>query len=348
MQGKHYYDFTLHFKEIVYKGPFVDQQYQIPNLTLVLAEGTDQPNARNIKKYLNDALTLKYEVSMVYFLRGFTVVTAGASIMAWVANASVSREIHAPSETWLNCVAHALNNVTKSVLASYCNSKILEVVVRDLRSMKRIVEDVNRIGWNHLLPNSCRLMQESETRFSTHYQVAERFLKAPYHMSELVETHLSGSAEKAYSSLKKASNIDGTITGYPGIEAIFDGFGIVVYCIERFETSQRPTMHVALPSMYRMIQKLENVSQGKEVWRGEGQAVAHLSIYSRELCGVIRMRMLEYWWNHPLLLVGCYLNPLFREIEFMTGNVKRTEFHSKADAKAQKASLTSYFGWRLY
>ena len=186
------------------------------------------------------------------------------------------------------------------------------MVVRDLRSMKRIIEDANRVGWNYLLPNGCRLIQESETRFGTHYQVAERFLKAACHISELVETRLSGSARTAYSSLKKTSNIDGTITGYPGIEALFDGFGIVVDCIERFETSQRPTMHIALPSIYRMIQKLEDVSQGKQVWRGEGRAMAHPSIYSRELCGVIRMRVLEYSWDHLLSLVGCYLNPVPR------------------------------------
>ena len=85
-----------------------------------------------------------------------------------------------------------------------------------------------------------------------------------------------------------------------------------MYRIERFKTSQRPTMHIAVPSIYRMIQKLEDVSQGKQVWRGEGQAMDHPSIYSRELSGVIRMRMPEYSWDHPLLLGGCYLNHLFR------------------------------------
>ena len=60
-----------------------------------------------------------------------------------------------------------------------------------------------------------------------------------------------------------------------------------------------------------MIQKLEDVSQGMQVWRIEGQAMARNSIYSREFCSVIRIRMLEYSWDHPLLLLGCYLSPLF-------------------------------------
>ena len=64
MQGKHYHAFTLYFMEIISKVPFVEQQYQIRDVTLLLAEGPDQSNAMSIKKCLNDPLTLKYEVSM--------------------------------------------------------------------------------------------------------------------------------------------------------------------------------------------------------------------------------------------------------------------------------------------
>ena len=64
--------------------------------------------------------------------------------------------------------------------------------------------------------------------------------------------------------------------------------------------------------------------------------MAHRSIHSRELCGVIRMRMLEYLWDHPLLLVGFYLNPLFREMEFITDSIKRTEFRLKVEELARK------------
>ena len=85
-----------------------------------------------------------------------------------------------------------------------------------------------------------------------------------------------------------------------------------------------------------MIQKLDDVSQGKQVWRGEGQAMAHPSIYSREFCGVIRLRMLEYSRDHPFLPVRCCLDPLFREMEFISDTVKRTDFHSKAEEFAQK------------
>ena len=60
------------------------------------------------------------------------------------------------------------------------------------------------------------LIQESETRFGTYYQVAERFLKAAKFIGTIVEFHLSAKAQTAYTSRKKTYNIDGTITGYTG------------------------------------------------------------------------------------------------------------------------------------
>ena len=46
-------------------------------------------------------------------------------------------------------------------------------------------------------------MQDSETQFGAHYQVADRFLKAAHHIDGMVDTNLSNSALAAYESLKK-------------------------------------------------------------------------------------------------------------------------------------------------
>ena len=105
--------------------------------------------------------------------------------------------------------------------------------------------------------------------------------------------------------------------GYPGIEAVFDAFGVVVDCIERFETLYRPTMHIAIPMIRRMLQKLHDMSNGKMVWRGEGRLIWLPSTYSRELPRVLRTKVLQKQWDHSLLLVGCYLNPLFREMDLL-------------------------------
>ena len=141
----------------------------------------------------------------------------------------------------MSCMAHCLNNAMKSVMSMYCEGTILQVVVQDFWSMKRIIEVANRSRWNHLRPDGYKLIQESETRFGTFYLLAERFLKSAHFVSNMSASHLGSSARFFYISLKKTSNIDGTITGYPGIEAVFDEFGVLVDYIERFESSKRPT-----------------------------------------------------------------------------------------------------------
>ncbi len=94
---------------------------------------------------------------MDYILRGFTMVTDEAAVMARIAYASVSREIHQPDETWMSGMTRALNNTMKTVLATQCETPTLQVVVNDFHSMKRIIEDANRAGWNHNLSSGCRL-----------------------------------------------------------------------------------------------------------------------------------------------------------------------------------------------
>ncbi len=54
----------------------------------------------------------------------------------------------------MSCMAHSMNNITKSLLSSHCHGPDLEVVEQDFWSMKRIVEDGNWSGWHDLLPTA--------------------------------------------------------------------------------------------------------------------------------------------------------------------------------------------------
>ena len=47
------------------------------------------------------------------------------------------------------------------------------------------------------------------------------------------------------------------------------------------------------------------------------------SIYSRKLCRVLYEVMMRLSVEHPLLLLGAYLNPLFREMEFIPEELAR-------------------------
>ena len=123
VQGKHYNDFTLHSIRTRSKGPFKSVKYGLKNRTLPLIEGPDSPSANNMKPNINAALMDKYKLSMDCFLRAFPRLTDV------VANASVSKEIHNPDETWTRFLAHALNYVMKNVLHSLFDGTTLEFVV---------------------------------------------------------------------------------------------------------------------------------------------------------------------------------------------------------------------------
>ena len=74
----------------------------------------------------------------------------------------------------------------------------------------------------------------------------KHFLNPHIISTKIASLRLGCSAQAAHRSLKKFEH-RWTITGHPRIEVIFDGFGVVVGCIERFEVSNRPTILIALP-----------------------------------------------------------------------------------------------------
>ena len=80
------------------------------------------------------------------FSRDFTILSDFAAVMARVANASVSREIHAPDKTRMSCITHGLNNIMKSVMYINCNGATLEVEAQDFLAMKKVIEDGNLSG----------------------------------------------------------------------------------------------------------------------------------------------------------------------------------------------------------
>ncbi len=53
---------------------------------------------------------------------------------------------------------------------------------------------------------------------------------------------------------------DGKIVGYPAIADDFDAFSTIMECLNDFEVSSRPVMHVAVPMMYKTMQHLDLVA----------------------------------------------------------------------------------------
>ena len=89
----------------------------------------------------------------------------------------------------------------------------------------------------------------------------------------------------AYTPLRKTSNID---VGYHALEAIYDAFWIVIDCMEQFEASQRPNLHLALPTLYQVMKKLEQTSNGGEVWGDNSKKMVQSSVYFRKLSELVK------------------------------------------------------------
>ncbi len=168
------------------------------------------------------------------FAENITIVTDSGTFMSKVANGSVSAEIHSPDETWMGCMSHFLNNVMKHSISTCNRDSTLQIDSADFRSMKRIVEDANRNGWNQCLPDVFTLILEVETRLRMHFSLAEMLLKSCSNVRSVLATRNRPQAYMAFQSIKKKTDSNSNIVGYPAVEAICYAFGIVMECIDRF------------------------------------------------------------------------------------------------------------------
>ena len=189
--------------ELIEKSTFNKFEFRISAQALLLVQGPSVSNARNIRLTLEDALRDKYGIELCLLLENFTMDTDGAAVMARVASASISPDLHVPNEIWMRCMPHLLNNAVKKAMASCSQSDILLVVAHDFHAMKKITEDANRGEWNHHLPEGFRFKQECKTRFGTHYYCAERFLKSASRLNCLIERKAVNTAKTAYGPVKK-------------------------------------------------------------------------------------------------------------------------------------------------
>ena len=93
--------------------------------------------------------------------------------MARMANSSVSTRVCARDEKWMRCYVHVLQNCTKSAFSVCADDSSMLKIEFDFKSVKRIVEDSKRYGWNNYLPVGYRLIQDVDTRFGTFFLVTE-------------------------------------------------------------------------------------------------------------------------------------------------------------------------------
>jgi len=299
--------------------------------TILFEEGPTVGNAANIRSLLGAKLQQHYSTSFESFQKNFTIVTDGAAVMACVAGSSVSRNIAPLDQKWMRCFVHVLHNTMKAVMENCKTDPILVKTAEDFKAMKKIVENSKRYGWNSSLPTGYHLIQEVETRFGTHFLVAQRFLKSAATVWDLLKAQNHAAAKNKFESIHKTTENG---VSYPTIEAIVDAFRPVYNAAIAFQTSNVPKLHEVLPHLQDMLCELSRIERGDLVERDDNQRVRP-SVYSMRLASVMKMELMKVE-IHDLWLVACFLYPILRDLAFWQDSVQREIFKMKAENLIRK------------
>ena len=108
--------------------------------------------------------------------------------------------------------------------------------------------------------------------------------------------------------------------------------------MDRFEILSPPTMHVAFTMLYKAIKGSNSVSGGATLLRKRSLRMVQPSIYSNFLSPDLGQHLQITLKLHPLLPVGCYLNPLFCGFEFVSDEKTQSEMRSKPEEITRKLS----------
>jgi len=335
VQGKHYYDFTVHHIDIVRANPFLDKpEFNMKTTTVLFVEGPTVGNAVNIRGLLDTNLQREYGTSFDSIQKNFTIVTDGAAVMACVAGSSVSRNIAPLDQTWMRCFVHVLNNVMKDTMENCVTDEILVKISQDFKAMKRIVTHSKKNGWNSMMPAGHRLIQEIETRFGTYFLVADRFLKSASKVWNVIRAQNYAAAINSFESIKTTPE---NIVIYPTIEAIVDAFRPVYDATVDFQKSNEPMLHKILPAIQHITTELSKIEHGLSV-RRDDNCVHRPSLYSMRLSGAMKVEIQKIE-IHDLWLVACFLYPYLRDMNFWANEIEREDFKKRAEALTRKMCM---------
>ncbi len=112
-------------------------------------------------------------------------------------------------------------------------------------------------------------------------------------------------------------------------------------CIERFEVTSRPTMHIALPKVFKAIMNLEHVAVGSTLQRKNYFRMVQPSIFSKLLCGKLAQYLQSNLKPHPPLFLVCYLNPINRGLKFVSNSMFCSDMRQKAEDMTESSRVIS-------
>ena len=147
VQGRHYYDFTVHHIHIVRPRNVLEvPKFGLKTGTILFLEGPEINNAESIRSLIDTHLEAKFGVSFDSLQKKFTVVTDGATVMERVAGCSVSRRLAPLEEKWMRCFAHVLSNLLKFAMNNCTSDGVLVKIADDFRLLKKLLNTLSAMG----------------------------------------------------------------------------------------------------------------------------------------------------------------------------------------------------------
>lgn len=204
--------------------------------------------------------------------------------MAKVANSSVSQSIAPMDEHWMGCIAYQLNTIMKACITAWKSIDNLKEVDKSLTAAKGIVRIFKQSGWNSEIANGLHLIQEIETRCSTTFKVAQRFVQAAPSVLSIIREKNSRPARAFAANIFTVQDPASNLNGYPGLEAIAGACDMISYVQAELEPSERSTVHLALPMLQRCMDELWRIAGGGEVERGFYRGCVTPHTISRNMC----------------------------------------------------------------
>ena len=293
--------------------------------TLLLAEAGQDKSADAIHLLLNTALLRAYGVQFDALVKKFTLVTDWCAVIPKFLGASVSPNISPLDERWMGCTVHLFNTVMNSTQQQCARHPELARVADDLKSLKTIVRIFKQSGLNSKIPPGYGLLQQFKTRFVTTYTVAFHFIEFASFVFALIDEGDSQPAKSAKKSIFSSVNHNGTVS-LPAMQEILDAFGSIVSTQKYLEGSNYPTVHLVLPLLQDIYEDLGSVGGGF-VDNGTQTGPQVPSFVYRSLCSVLPTKLREkVMMIHDFWLATTFLNPLFREFNFIPDALLRQKY----------------------
>lgn len=162
-----------------------------------------------------------------------------------------------------------------------------------------------------------------------HFYVAERFLKSLHLVKDIIDGGDAAEAAACFNSLNTEINYDGDTVAFPVVQAIIGVSETLVQAQVLPQSSTKPTVHCALPLLQKCYEELDRNARAGVVSTGENR-FAIQSMLSRKFAPFTfehleaKIRVFGLW------LVGCFLDPLFKEMQFISNPSKKQDYLRRA------------------